>query len=135
MNFCSVIIVDKAEEHHGLLANISFVLGLSASKYMPPETFREDAIDGDGAVHRGLTCIAHHVRQAGQNKLRTLRKHFTEIDSVEVTDYTRAALPSSYDEYTKTLKNQSGDEIEYLGIHLFGPEEAIVPKTKNLSRR
>ena len=135
MAYVSVLIVDKSEIAIGLMINVGFVLGLSASKLMPPDTFGTDAVDGDGVMHPALTCIGHIVREAGQNKLRTLRSEFSNSDGVYVTDYTAAAMPSSYDQYTDTLRQQSGEAIKYIAIHVYGPEEIVVPKTKNLSLR
>lgn len=88
MEKISVLIVDKALDHKGILANASLVIGLSAGRLMPEETFGEVAIDKDGNQHYPLTNQAHFVRKAGQSKLKTLRSKFTENPEIIVVDYT-----------------------------------------------
>lgn len=134
MEYVSVIILNKAFDEPGLLANVGFVLGLSAGREIPDETYGPVVTDGDGREHKALTNIGHHVRKAGGAKLASLRNTFADMPNVIVVDYTEDAAPSDYDEYAKNLSQHKGDEIVYRAVHVYGPADAIIPLTKNLSR-
>ena len=134
MTNVSVLIVDKNLKTPGVLANTAFVLGLTAGRLLPDETFGPDVVDGDGARHTYLTRIAHFVREAGQSKLRSLRAGFAELPEVRVVDYTEDAAPSDYETYTRDLGGHAGEQIVYRALYVYGPEEQVVPLTKNLSR-
>lgn len=133
MEKISVIILNKQIDKTGIIANASFVLGLTAGREIGDETFGSDVTDGDKKTHKYLTKIGHFVRKAGQSKLRSLRNEFAEHSDVLLIDYTEDADPSDYREYQKQIKEHSGEEIIYRAIHLYGPKEKIIPKTKNLS--
>lgn len=134
MNCVSVLIVDKGIKSYGVLTNAAFVLGLTAGRVFPDEKFGPDVVDGDGSTHKYLTIMSHYVRRAGQSKLRALRREFIKDPRVLVIDYTEDAATSDYHEYTRNLANHSDHEIQYRAIYTYGPEEIIVPRTKNLSR-
>ena len=89
MEKISVLVVDKALDHKGVLANASLVIGLSAGRLMPEDTFGEKAVDKDGNTHHPLINQAHFVRKAGQLKMKTLRSKLTDNPDVEVVDYQR----------------------------------------------
>ncbi len=133
MKIASVLIISKGLEHKGLLANTGFVLGLTAGRLLPAETFGSDVVDGDNSTHRFLTNIGHYVREAGQSKLQSLRAELIQNPEVTIIDYTEDAAPSDYQEYAQSLARHKGEQIIYRAIHIFGPEEIVIPKTKNLS--
>lgn len=134
MRSISVLIIRKNQKD-GIVSNASFVVGLTAGRLLPDETFGSDAVtDGDGRAHRFLTRIPHHVREAGDNKMRSLFAQFTDNPDVSVVTYTEDAAPSSYEKYAENLANHSGEEISFRALHIFGPEDVVVPATKNLSR-
>jgi hypothetical protein len=132
--FISVLIVDQALDSKGVVANVAFVLGLTAGRGLPEETFGPDVVDGDGVTHRYLTRIGHIVRKAGQNKLRSIRHELAGKADVLLVDYTEDAVPADYDEYTETLAKHSGEEIKFRALHVYGPEDIVGPLTRNLSR-
>jgi hypothetical protein len=132
--FISVLIVDQTLDSKGIVANVAFVLGLTAGRGLPAETFGPDVIDGDGMTHPYLTRIGHIVRKAGQNKLRSLRQELGGKPGVLLVDYTEDAAPADYEEYARTLAEHSGEEIKYRALHVYGPEDIVGPLTRNLSR-
>ena len=134
MDYVSVLNVDKGMDSAGIVANSALVLGLTAGRMLPDATFGPDVVDGDGAMHTYLTNIGHYVRKAGQNKLRTLRQEFASVTDVIVIDYSEDAAPADYDEYARNLASHPGEDIRYRAIYVYGPEDIIIPRTKNLSR-
>jgi hypothetical protein len=132
--YLSVLIVNQSIEDKGILTNAAFVLGLTAGRELPQETFGPDALDGENQSHKYLTNIAHFVRKAGQNKIKDLRKTFSQNPDVKVIDYTEDAAPSNYEDYTKNLGLHSGEEIVYRALYVYGPKDVVLPLTKNLSR-
>jgi hypothetical protein len=132
--FISVLIVDQGIDSKGVVANAAFVLGLTAGRDLPQETFGPDVADGDGVTHRYLTRVGHVVRKAGQSKLKSLRQALAGNPDVLLVDYTEDAAPADYEEYAEALAKHSGEELKYRALHVYGPEELIAPLTKNLSR-
>ncbi len=129
----SLLIVNKSIAEPGIIVNAAFVLGLTVGRHLPDETFGRAVIDGDGGRHESLTSIGHIVRKATSAKLRTLWNTFSADPDVSVVDYTEAAAPADYSAYTMALESIAGDEISFRAIHVYGPDEKIVPLTKNLS--
>lgn len=132
--YISVLIVEQSIEDKGILANASFVLGLTAGRELPQETFAHDVMDGDGSQHRYLTQIGHFVRKAGQSKIRELRRKSLETPGTITVDYTEEAAPADYEQYTRTLAGHKGEEIRYRALYIYGPRDIILPLTKNLSK-
>src|SRR3989344_2226582 len=130
MKNISVLVVNEKIDHKGILANTSFVLGLTAGRELSPETFGKDVIDGDNSTHKYLTNIGHYVRRAGQSKIKTIRKEFLDA-GIMVVDYTDDAAPADYAAYETSIKNHKSEEIVYRAIWIYGPEEVVLPKTKN----
>ena len=133
MKYLSVLIIDQSLDHKGIISNASFVLGLTVGRHLPEETFGPDVTDGDSSVHKYLTNIAHFVRKGGQGKLKALRAEFMDVESVTIVDYPEDAAPSDYAHYQESLGKHKGEEITYRAIHFYGPEEILLPRTKNLS--
>ncbi len=88
MKNISVLIVSEKLDHKGIISNVSFVLGLTAGRELAQETFGKDVVDGDNSTHTYLTNIGHFVRRAGQNKIKTLRKEFIDLN-IKVVDIYR----------------------------------------------
>lgn len=130
----SVLLTNKAIEDKGILTNAAFVIGLTAGRLVPEDTFGPDVVDGDGSTHTYLTNIAHFVRKAGNSKIMTLRQEFEKYDNIHIVDYTEDAAPSTYEHYQEALQSHSGEEIEYRAMWVYGPSEVIVPLTKSLSK-
>src|SRR3989338_4288282 len=115
MKNISVLVVNEKIDHKGILANTSFVLGLTAGRELPKETFGVDVTDGDNSMHKYLTNIGHYVRRAGQNKIKTIRKEFLDA-GILVVDYTEDAAPADYVAYTASIKAHKSEEIIYRAI-------------------
>ena len=125
--------MDQAREDKGIISNAAFVLGLTAGRELPQETFGPDVVDGDGSTHKYLTQIGHYVRKAGQNKMKTIRKECLD-KGILVVDYTDDAAPADYAEYTRTIAAHNEDALQYRAVWIYGPEEIVYPLTKNLSK-
>ncbi len=129
-----VMIIDQSVDHKGILTNAAFVLGLTAGREVPLDTFGGDVFDGENQQHKYLTKIGHFIRKAGQSKLRTLRQTFSENPNVILVDYTEDASPADYSQYSSSLADKKGEAIQYRAMYVYGPEAVVVPLTKNLSR-
>ena len=130
----SVLIVNKAVQDLGVIVNASFVVGLTAGRLLPAETFGSDVVDGRGTRHVFLTRIGHVVRKAGSQKLRRVRDELVASPGVVVVDYPEHAAPSDYAQYTAALEQDQGEEIVYRALHVWGPRAVVDRITGNLSR-
>lgn len=125
--------MDQAIEDKGILSNAAFVLGLTAGRELPQDTYGDNVVDGSGSTHKYLTQIGHFVRKAGQNKIKTIRKECFD-KGIMVVDYTNDAAPADYAEYTRTIATHGEDALQYRAVWIYGPEEIVYPLTKNLSK-
>lgn len=133
-DYLSVLVIDQSIDNKGIIANAGLVLGLTAGRMIPKNTFGYKVTDGDGLPHAYLTKIGHFVRKAGQSKIKALRAKFVQNEKVIVIDYTEDAAPADYEAYAKNLAQHKNNEIFYRALYLYGPKEVILPLTKNLSK-
>jgi Protein of unknown function (DUF2000) len=133
VDFASVLIVNEQLEP-GSVANVAFVLGLSAGRCMPEETFGPTVFDANGGEHHRLTTIGHIVRKASAGKLRGLRAEFLNIPGAIVIDYSEDARTTSYAEYERTLSSRQSDAIVYRAVYVYAPKDSVQALTKSLSR-
>jgi hypothetical protein len=134
MHETSVLIINQGLAEPGTVANVAFVVGLTAGRLLPPHTFGGDVADADGRLHRHLTRLPHFVRRAGESKLRALHAAFSAMPEVVVVDYSDDARTSEYEKYAAALATRRTEAVVYRALHVFGPSHLLLPLTKNLSR-
>ncbi|OZG74528.1 hypothetical protein BTA51_05880 [Hahella sp. CCB-MM4] len=117
----------------GLMANATAVLSLTLGK-LKPELIGTDMTDGAGLPHIGITKMAMPVlKGTGEllNQLRAaIREHEPELLVVDLTSDTLNTR--SNQEYQERLSETLPEEIEYLGIALYGSKKLVNRYTGNL---
>jgi hypothetical protein len=127
-----VLIIDESMPL-GTIANTAAVLSASLGK-LRPEMIGVDLPDCDGYTHQGITTMAIPVLKGNGPLLKRMRAQLKEFDPgllvVDVTSATRTT--KCYEEYAAVLRQTPADEIEYLGLALFGEKKIVNSLTGNL---
>ncbi len=118
----------------GLLANTAAILGLSLGK-IRPELIGANTIDAAQNVHAGIISIPVPILKAASEQLADLRiklyhEAFREIEVVGFTDVAQKC--NQYEEYSENFKKTTPNELNYMGLGLYGPKKAINKLTGSL---
>lgn len=127
-----VIVIDQALPA-GIIANTAAVLSLSVGK-LSPEIVGGDFHDGEGRAHRGITTLPVPVLKGSGESVKqmreTARQYEPELTVIDLSSATRTSR--SYQEYQAQIQATPVDQLEYLGIALYGPKKLVNRLTGNL---
>jgi len=119
----------------GLVANTAAVLSLTLGKTYP-ELIGPDVLDADGDNHKGITTISLPILQTTAGQLKEIRSEFKALDSEDVfiVDFTNAAQTTkAYEYYEQKIKTMDYDDLDYLGIAVYGKKKIVNKLTGHLS--
>jgi hypothetical protein len=122
---CVMIINEKLPR--GLIANTSAVLALSIGDKIKG-IVGEDVTDQDGQLHRGITQLSIPLLKGDSDSIRAIRSRLLENGSEDIffVDFCDVAQKSrTYDEYRSKLNRTPADQLNYLGIAIYGPVEKV----------
>lgn len=124
-----VLIIDKSLPL-GVIANAAAVLALSLGK-IHPELIGHNINNKSGGEHLGITQISIPILGATASEIKDVRvqlnSHVTVVDFPNIAKSTR-----NYEDYSSQLERMSEDEIEYLGIAIYGDKKQVNSKTGNM---
>lgn len=120
-----VIVLDETLPA-GLLANTAAALGLSLGNHVPG-LIGPDVTDTDGITHKGVTAIPIPVLAVDRATLNTLydsaMNGSKELITIGFSE--TAQRCNSYDEYMKQMNQKSGNDLDYLGLCIYGPKKNV----------
>ena len=122
---CVMIINEKLPR--GLIANTSAVLALSIGDKIKG-IVGEDVTDQDGQLHRGITQLSIPLLKGNSDSIRAICSRLLENGSEDIffVDFCDVAQTSkTYDEYRSKLNRTPADQLNYLGIAIYGPVEKV----------
>ncbi len=111
----------------GLIANCASVLSLSLGKKVD-SIIGYDLKDINNRTHLGITTIPIPILKSNKTQLKELREKLFDdkFNECIVVDFTNVAQRAkTYDEYAKLLSRTSQDELEYLGVAIYGPKKLV----------
>lgn len=129
-----VLIIDS-ELPLGLLANTAAVLALTIGKRVEG-LIGPDVVDGSGEIHTGITTIPLPILKSTKENLQVLKKKVTTeaFQDLLVVDFSNAAQTTkTYEEYTQKIAAYTSEDLDYLGIALYGDRKKINKLAGNLS--
>lgn len=127
-----VIIVDE-KLPLGVIANTAAVLSLTIGRTIESITVGPDVCDASGNAHRGITTVPIPILKSTADKIKLIREEISQTDEVVLVDFNSAApRTTTYEEYTKKINATLKDNLEYLGIVLFGNKKIVNKYTGNL---
>ncbi|KEA62610.1 hypothetical protein ADIMK_3082 [Marinobacterium lacunae] len=117
----------------GLIANTAGVLALSIGEAFPGIIGRA-LEDSQGVFHRGITMLPIPILKGTADSLKEMREavkaHEPELTVVGFTNVAQTA--KHYEDYSEKLESYAPEQIEYLGLALFGPKKVVNKFTGNL---
>lgn len=111
----------------GLIANCASVLSLSLGKKVDG-IIGYDLKDINNRTHLGITTMPIPILKSNKTQLKELREKLYDDKFNEsiVVDFTNVAQRAkTYDDYAKLLSTTSQDEIEYLGVAIYGSKKLV----------
>jgi hypothetical protein len=118
-----VIVVDDALPV-GLAANAAAVLSLTLGA-RASGLIGGDVVDADGNVHPGLIDRGLPILRAPASQLGTIRARALDAD-LQVIDFPSFGQQTTdYDAFREQVARTPTDELEYLGLLLYGPKRAV----------
>ncbi|MEV6287370.1 DUF2000 domain-containing protein [Kribbella sp. NPDC051770] len=120
-----MVVVLAAEAPVGVALNTAALLGVALGDHHE-DVVGEPVTDASGAVHEGMCAHPIPVLRASGEQLRDLRAQAAAREGVTVHDMNQVAQRSrTYEEYAATLSGTKPDDVEYLGLGLYGPRAAV----------
>ncbi|MDD9158232.1 DUF2000 domain-containing protein [Aliivibrio sp. S4TY2] len=124
-----VLVIDKTLPQ-GLIANTAAVLTLSLGK-LHPELIGADNINNDGEVHTGITSIPIPILASSPESIKSIRNSLKE--EATLVDFSNVAQSTkNYQDYSEKLASTKAEDIEYLGIAVYGTKKIVNKYTGNL---
>lgn len=121
-----VMIIDS-ELPAGIAANTAAALGISLSGRI--EGLVGDKLaDMNGRIHEGVTNIAIPILASSKEELRQIHDEIMEIADPEIflIGFSEVAQKSlNYKDYEKKLAYRAKEQIDYLGICIYGPRSKV----------
>ena len=111
----------------GLIANSASVLSLSLGKKVDG-IIGNDLKDINNRIHIGITTIPIPILKSNKTQLKELREKLFDDNFNEciIVDFTNVAQRTkTYDDYAKLLSITSQDELEYLGVAIYGSKKLV----------
>ncbi len=121
-----VILIDESLPL-GLIANCASVVSLSLGKKVNG-LIGYDLEDIENRIHTGITTMPIPILKSNVVELKDLRDILFDEKYKDclVVDFTNAAQTTkTYEDYSSAISSTSLDELEYLGIAIYGPKKLI----------
>ncbi|HEY9801025.1 MAG TPA: DUF2000 domain-containing protein [Leptolyngbyaceae cyanobacterium] len=118
----------------GLIANTSAVLAMTLGKRIEG-IIGSDIADSSGNCHIGITNTPIPILKSTKDVIKDIRNKIAEekIADLLVVDFSYVAQKSkTYADYEKKLSAASSDDLEYLGIALYGNKKDVNRFTGNM---
>lgn len=128
-----VMVID-GELGTGLIANTAAVLALTLGEKLDGIS-GPDVIDGSQKVHIGITTIPIPILRGTRESIRDLHQLASSGSFLDIliVDFSNAAqTTTTYDDYTQKISRYTTDELEYLGVALYGDKKMINRLTGSL---
>ena len=128
---CVLIISDELPI--GLAVNAAGVLAVTLGHRIE-SLVGPDVADGSGQVHAGLINITMPILKARKIVLREIKMQASLMDELFVADLTETAQTArTYREYAAKMAALNCEQIDYLGLALYGDRTKVNKLTGNLS--
>lgn len=128
-----IMIVDESLPT-GIIANTTAALGISLASVVNGLSGKK-LLDKDGREHQGITNTPIPILASAKEEIKAkydelLEKNDSDIYAIGFSEIAQKSL--SYDDYGIKLLGANKDEIDYLGLCLYGPKRKINKLTGNL---
>lgn len=121
-----IIVIDK-ELPLGLIANTSAILGCSLGRY-EEALVGADVTDKSNFIHKGIVNLPIPILSTTREHIKKLYTSVVEnyIDKISLIDFNEVAQKcNDYDDYIKKLALTSSEDLDYLGLCMYGNKKTI----------
>ncbi len=131
-NKCVIVIDEQLPV--GLVANTAAILGITLGTKQDA-LIGADLRDSTGQQHLGITTIPIPILKASKEEIRNLRTlAAAEEPEIMIVDFSSAAQSSrTYEEYAEKLAQSDAEQIDYLGIALYGDNKKVKKLTGQIA--
>jgi hypothetical protein len=120
-----MVVVIAAEAPVGVALNTAALLGVGLGHHHE-QVVGPDTEDASGNPHTGMCAHPIPVLRASAEQLHDLRAEAAARDGVTVHDMHQIAQRArTYKQMSTTLSGTKPEDIEYLGLALYGPRPTI----------
>jgi hypothetical protein len=120
-----MVVVIATEAPIGVALNTAALLGVGLGRHHD-DTVGPDTTDASGAAHTGMCAYPIPVLRAPAEQLQSLRAQAAARPDVTIHDMHQVAQQArTYDQMSTTLSGTKPEDIDYLGLALFGPRATI----------
>ncbi|MDA7028427.1 DUF2000 domain-containing protein [Bacillus sp. CLL-7-23] len=126
MEMKCVIVIDSTLPT-GLIANTAAVLALTLGRKVEG-IIGPEVLDASNRTHEGITTIPIPILKSNKTEIKEL-KHKVDHEDLHdllVVDFSNAAQTTkNYEDYTKKIATIPSDDLDYLGIALYGEKKKV----------
>jgi hypothetical protein len=120
-----MVVVIATEAPIGVALNTAALLGVGLGRHHD-DTVGPDTTDASGAAHTGMCAYPIPVLRAPAEQLQSLRAEAATRPDITIHDMHQVAQQArTYDQMSTTLSGTKPEDIDYLGLALFGPRSTI----------
>lgn len=120
-----MVVVIAAEAPVGVALNTAALLGVGLGHHHD-NVVGSDTADASGEPHSGMCAHPIPVLRAAAEQLHDLRTQAAARDGVTVHDMHQIAQQArTYDQMSTTLSGTKPEDIEYLGVALYGARPVV----------
>jgi hypothetical protein len=120
-----MVVVIAAEAPIGVALNTAALLGVGLGHHHD-DVVGPDTADASAGPHTAMCAHPIPILRASAEQLHDLRGRAAVRDGVTVHDMHQIAQQSrTYDQMSATLSGTKPEDIEYLGLALYGPRPAV----------
>ena len=120
-----MVVVIATEAPVGVALNTAALLGVGLGHHHD-DVVGPDTADAAGNAHTGMCAHPIPVLRASAEQLHDLRTQAAAREGVTVHDMTQIAQRArTYDQMSATLAGTKPEDVEYLGLALYGPRATV----------
>jgi len=120
-----MVVVIATDAPIGVALNTAALLGVGLGRHHD-DTVGADTVDASGARHTGMCAYPIPVLRASAEQLHALRAQAASRADITIHDMTQVAQQArTYDQMSTTLSGTKPEDIQYLGLALYGPRPSI----------
>ncbi len=128
-----IVVVIAADSPVGVALNTAALLGVALGHWHA-DTVGANTVDAGGNPHTGMAAYPIPVLKASAERLHELRAQAAARDDVVVHDMNQIAQQArTYQQFSDTLGGTKPEDVEYLGLAVYGPRQAVDSLTGSLA--
>ncbi len=125
------IISDNLESWQAMnvLGHMAISLGANKDEMLMG---RDVLLDKDGVAHKGIARFGFIIKKGAAQQIADTIAKARIAANITIIDFSREMLDTRHDdELAQTLLSKTNQELEYLGVLLYGPADTVNSLTKS----